>query len=40
MTLAPIAFAASSAETPTPEEMPVTSSHSPALSLPCCTSMS
>ena len=40
MTLAPIAFAACSAATPTPAETPVTRSHSPALRPPCATSMS
>src|SRR6266704_794324 len=35
ITLAPSAFAVCSAATPTPAEMPVTSSHSPARSFPC-----
>src|SRR4029077_7790795 len=40
MTLAPSALAVCKAATPTPEEMPVTSSHSPALRRPCAISMS
>ena len=40
ITRAPIAFAAVSAATPTPELMPVISSHSPERKRPCATSMS
>ena len=40
MTFAPSAFASCSDATPTPDETPLISSHSPAFSRPCSTSMS